>query len=215
MNKSLLGRLSAAVATATIAGAAHAATFTPTFSDYAFPGSQFTVDAAANAFFNTNYGIVISNAYLYVDSRDTFDGIGIANGTVAGIGTPQSGRIDFTDTTDFVSIDYLAILDTSYNAFAGDGSLLDSFAASSGVGSFTLNGGASAIAYLTFSSTGGFGAVSGLTYNYDGITDGRNDDLPGTTPPIPEPSTYALMLAGLGLVGWLTRRNRAVQGSSR
>lgn len=28
------------------------------------------------------------------------------------------------------------------------------------------------------------------------------------TPPIPEPATYGMMLAGLGLVGWLARRRR-------
>jgi len=29
------------------------------------------------------------------------------------------------------------------------------------------------------------------------------------TPPIPEPETYALMLAGLGLMGWVARRRRS------
>jgi hypothetical protein len=29
------------------------------------------------------------------------------------------------------------------------------------------------------------------------------------TPPIPEPETYALMLAGLGLVGWMAKRRKA------
>ena len=30
----------------------------------------------------------------------------------------------------------------------------------------------------------------------------------GGTPPIPEPETYALMLAGLGLMGWMVRRRQ-------
>lgn len=189
-----------------VAGAAHSATFTPSFSDYAFPGTQFTVDAAANAFYNTNYGINISNAYLYVDSRDTFDGIGIANGTVAEIGTPQSGRIDFLDTTDFVSVDYLAIQGTVYDAYSSSNVLLGTFSAAPGTGSFSLSGGGDLISYLTFSSTGGYGTVSGLTYNYDGITGGGNTDLPGSTAPIPEPETYAMLMAGLGLIGAVARR---------
>ena len=31
----------------------------------------------------------------------------------------------------------------------------------------------------------------------------------GGTPPIPEPETYALMLGGLGIVGWMARRRKA------
>jgi hypothetical protein len=33
-----------------------------------------------------------------------------------------------------------------------------------------------------------------------------------STPPVPEPQAYALMLAGLGLVGWVTRRRRQQAG---
>ncbi|RPI47354.1 MAG: PEP-CTERM sorting domain-containing protein [Betaproteobacteria bacterium] len=29
-----------------------------------------------------------------------------------------------------------------------------------------------------------------------------------TLAPVPEPETYALMLAGLGMVGWMSRRRR-------
>jgi hypothetical protein len=40
-------------------------------------------------------------------------------------------------------------------------------------------------------------ALSGTDYFNLGST---------VAPPIPEPETYALMLAGLGLVGWAARR---------
>ena len=203
--KKLLSAVAIAATAVIGSTGAHAATFSPSFADYAFPGTQYTVDDAANAYYSVNYGITVSNAYLYQDSRDTFDGIGIANGTVAEIGTTQSGRIDFLDSTDFVSIDYLSILPTVYSAFSSGGTLLGTFSAPGGNanGSFTLTGGSEYIAYLTFTSTGGYGTVSGLTYNYDGTTGGGNTDLP---PAVPEPETYALMLVGLGLMGMVARR---------
>ena len=34
-----------------------AVSFEPTFSSYPFPGTQFTVDAAANTSYGTNFGI--------------------------------------------------------------------------------------------------------------------------------------------------------------
>ena len=98
------------------------ATFTPTFDTPSFPGTQFTVtsDPAYNVAYSVNFGITVDNAYLYLDSRDTFDGVGIANGTVAEIGTEQAGRIDFLDTTNFVTIDYLALQTGIYNAYGLD-----------------------------------------------------------------------------------------------
>ena len=33
--------------------------------------------------------------------------------------------------------------------------------------------------------------------------------------PIPEPSTYAMMLAGLGVIGWIARRRRPKRGSAK
>ena len=176
-----------------------AATFTPSFSDYAFPGSQFDVDAAANTYYSVNYGLSISNAYLYVDSRDTFDGIGIANGLVANVSVPnQVGRVDFLDQTDFVSLDVIAILDTTYSAFGTDGTLLSSRLISGNTNdSFTFDGLGSLIAYVTFATDGGFGAISGLTYNYDGNTDGNNDDIGA----VPVPAALPLMASALGLFG--------------
>ncbi len=184
--------------------------FEPTFSDYSFAGSQYTVDAVANNFFATNYGIEIDNAYLYVDSRDTFDGIGIANGTVDAIGTSQTGRITFLDTTDFVSVDYVTISSANYNSYDTDGNVLDSFSTGSGnVNDTYLFDSGSLIGFITWEATGGYAAVSGLRYNYDGTTDGKNDDLngDGNNNQIPEPTILALL--AMGLVGFgLTCKNK-------
>lgn len=203
--KKMIQSVAAATLLVASAGSALAATFTPSFADYAFPGTQFTVDADANAYFNTHYGITISNAYLYKDSRDTFDGIGIANGTVAEIGTQQAGRIDFSEKTDYVTFDYLAIQSTTYHAYAADNTEVASFFAAPGTGTQTLTAGSKLISYLTFDSTGGYGTVSSLTYNFDGKTDGINNDLP----PVPEPESYALLLAGLATAGVVARRRKA------
>lgn len=190
-----------------VSGAVQAATFSPSFDGYSFPGTQFDVDAAANTYYSTNFGISIENAYLYKDSRDTFDGLGIANGNVSEIGSSQDGRINFLDTTDFVTVEYFAILSGTYEAYSAVNALIDSFSVSvSGAavnGVETLSGGI--ISYLLFRGSGGYVTVSGLTYNYDGTTDGRNDDIDGVAP-VPLPAGGLLLIAALGALGLARRR---------
>lgn len=184
------------------ASAASAATFSPTFNMPTFPGSQYTVTSTENAYYTTEYGITVSNAYLYKDGRDTFDGVGISAGPVSAIGSSQTGRIDFLDSTDFVTIDFWTIRPGSYMAYDNGGNQIGS-TLTSGTdqeGTHTFSGGI--ISYLLFSGTGGFTQISGLTYNYDGTTDGNNDDLN----PVPLPASGVLLIGAFAAIAGLRRR---------
>lgn len=58
----------------------------------------------------------------------------------------------------------------------------------------------------TCTNQGCFGFVA----RFRGLdTQAGSDKIPAIPTPIPEPETYALMLAGLGLVGWVARRRRS------
>ena len=210
MKKLLIG-LATSLLLIIMIGTASAVPVTPQFNDYpGYTPTQDDLDAAASAWFNTNYGITFDHLYMYTDSRDTFDGLGIANGWVSeNYMANITGTVFFTDTTNFVDIDWTNFNPSSYSAvysvFNSSNVLLDTFTTTGlGNGSITLLG--AGISYLTINGYGGFVGISTLSYDYDGVTDGTNND----TSKVPEPST--LLLLGSGLLGFGFFARKRIKG---
>jgi hypothetical protein len=84
-----------------------------------------------------------------------------------------------------------------------NGSLLQALAG-------TNVGGANNWSVYTLDVVGGAGATSRLAFNAAGISDsyGGSLDAVSLTSAVPEPQTYALLLAGLGAVFFLSRRRK-------
>lgn len=172
-------------------------------------------------------------SYTINPGSSGIDGQATASGTSNGIGWSISptnlwnGRTTTNGTFQFASlpkktdnlhasigytITFVQTVDTLIVALSND-NLLDSI--NFNLTPSNLYGSVAAVGTqinLT-SNTGGlvwFNNVNSLTvYNVDnnGVTDGY--DLAFHAIPVPEPETYALMLAGLGLVGVAARRRRA------
>lgn len=136
------------------------------------------------------FGLTVSNASWYSDSRDTFDTMGL---TVTSAATPAV--ISLATVSTDVTIDYWVIggFIGTYEAFdsthsslgsllvdrTGTGDFLGTFIFTGPVASLEWKGASSQISTLTVSAV-----------------------------PIPEPETYAMLLAGLGLLGFVVRRSK-------
>ena len=183
MKHSILA-LSLAAAMAGFASTASAVTVNFTIAES--PGAGCCSPMPSDAY--AAYGLWVDNAYQYSDSRDTFDGEGIS------IYAAPTATITFATVSPTVDFEYFVIDGNrgSYEAFDSSWTSLGTLAvdASAGdvLGTHSFGGG---VKYLTFSGEAGYTQVSAVTFA-----------------PVPEPGTYALMLGGLGIVGWMARRRK-------
>lgn len=136
------------------------------------------------------FGLTVSNASWYSDIRDTFDTMGL---TITSAASPAV--ISLATVSTDVTFDYWVIggFSGTYEAFDSThsslGSLLvDATGRSDLLGTFTFTGSVASLEWKGASSQ-----ISTMTVS---------------AVPIPEPETYAMLLAGLGLLGFVARRSK-------
>lgn len=126
------------------------------------------------------------------------------------VGDTFSNRYVFSVSGDPAN---LRALVGSTTAYAGGGLDIDSFSVYSSGGSLISNGTASSTGDLDFWTLSADALAVGNYYlqvngNFVGSTGGA---IGGTLAlaPVPEPETYGMMIAGLGVLGFLARRRKA------
>jgi hypothetical protein len=153
----------------------------------------------------------VAPAHAFSLLGDTITSSGYA--VNAGNATIGAG-IEFTGISNYLDFDFDATtLTISSNRHLGSWS---------GFGSNTFSGFDQTITSFSLFSNNGFSAdfLTGFSFTSNSITlDTNNGSVPGGNSstavfiingvaPIPEPETYAMMLAGLGLIGFAARRRK-------
>ena len=189
-----------------------------TVLDFEGVGDNNAVGNFYNGGAGTNYGVSFSGPTLAKIDQDAGGSGNFAN-------EPSPNTVMFFRTADNAILDVAAGFETGFSFFytsstaatvtvwsglGGAGTLLGSLNLAAQYddgcsgdpwGDF-CNWSTSGLAFDGVAQSINFGGTASQTA-YDNITFGSS------VPAIPEPETYALMLAGLGLVGFMARRRKA------
>lgn len=129
------------------------------------------------------------------------------------IGQSYSGSFSFDDAgLTSIGTEWLAVSSLSMNIFSTTYTLADAAAPAEAAyfdGSFVGLSYSNLVGDPGFSMIAGYSALSEAYIAYDTTQGNSGTGSVSFTTPIPEPDTYAMMLAGLGLLGFMARRRRA------
>ena len=126
------------------------------------------------------------------------------------VGTSFSVAIDVNTTgARSETLHLFEVIDTTTN------SILYNYVGPTLIGNINNNGNGYGDWTLGTISLAGLAPTDGILFHaqWSGAVDGAESFFIVSTPPIPEPETYAMMLAGLGLLGFVARRRRQSLGN--
>lgn len=145
----------------------------------------------------------------YADSNAFGSSIFGGRFLTAGPTTGNTSTLTFTSPVDYVS--FLWGSPDTYNLLtvnsASGSQTFDTSGTHAGATSLSFssdNGNQSFSQYVQFASTG----ITSLVFTNEPGIDAFETANFSVLAPVPEPETYALMLAGFGVLGWLSRRRR-------
>jgi|SRR5471030_277543 len=195
--------LAAAIAAASVSGAASAANL--------IQNGDFEIASGVNL---NNYVVVgagdgaIANWTVGGNSVDIINNSynAISGNSIDMLGSPGPGILSQSFNT-VAGTTYTLSFDLTHNPYS-HGAGLDVFV---GGNHYSFEGSTPVTNYtFNFTTTGGLQALTFSSVGGDGWSGAVLDNV-SVTAAVPEPETYAMMLAGLGLVGFIARRRKAAK----